>query len=555
MKQLSILAFACLGLAACDAEPPATPEPSSSVKLEIEEARFREHIKTLASDEFEGRAPATKGEELTVAYLENTFKSLGLEPINGDAYTQRVPLTSITLQGAPTLRISGDGEDLNFAYEADQMVFTRRQMPVSELNNSELVFVGYGINAPERNWNDYEGVDVKGKTVVMLVNDPGFATQDPNIFNGNAMTIYGRWTYKYAEAARQGAAGAIVVHETAAASYPWTTVTSGWGGPQFDIVRENKGEDLCQVESWITTESATALFAKAGLNIDELYEAAKQPGFKAIPLGINANIVLNTEIEQTQSFNVGGLLKGSESPEEIFLYTAHWDHLGVNHDIEGDGIYNGAIDNATGTAAIMELARVFSQSEPKPKRSILFLAVAAEESGLLGSKYYAAHPLFPLNKTVAGINIDAMSVVGPTHDVVVVGHGQSQLDDLLVAAAQTQERVVKPNPHPERGYYYRSDHFEFAKKGVPMMYAKSGHDHREHGPEFGKAKSDEYIAKYYHQPSDEYTDDWDLSGAVEDLKLYYQVGRAVVDSDQWPQWSESSEFKAIRDASLGNNPD
>jgi Zn-dependent M28 family amino/carboxypeptidase len=548
--RLSIVALACLGLMACESEQEISNEENAAAVVVLEEARFRAHIKTLASDEFGGRAPATEGEALTVAYLENEFRSLGLEPMNGDDYTQSVPLTSIILQGTPSLRISGDGDDLSLAYEEDQMVFTRRLMSQSQLQDSELVFVGYGINAPERNWNDYEGVDVKGKTVVMLVNDPGFATQDPEIFNGNAMTIYGRWTYKYAEAARQGAAGAIVVHETAAASYPWTTVTSGWGGPQFDIVRENKGEDLCQVEAWITTESATALFAKAGLNIDDLYEAAKQPGFQAIPLGLNANIVLDTEIEQTQSYNVGGLVKGTQSPEEIFLYTAHWDHLGTNHDIEGDGIYNGAIDNATGTAAILELARIFSQSQVKPKRSILFLAVGAEESGLLGSKYYAAHPLFPMNTTVAGINIDAMSVVGPTHDIVVVGHGQSQLDNLLVTAAQTQQRVVKPNPHPERGYYYRSDHFEFAKKGVPMMYAKSGHDHREHGPEFGKAKSDEYIANYYHQPSDEYSDEWDLSGAVEDLELYYLVGRAVVDSDQWPQWSEVSEFKAIRDESL-----
>lgn len=544
MSYKALFLSVCVLVCACGERTSSAPELADET---LDETKFRSHIKTLASDEFGGRAPASPGEELTVNYLVDQFKSLGLKPIDGDSYTQTVPLASVTLTNRPDIIIrGGEGEDLKFAFEKDQMLFSPRQREGSSIDESELVFVGFGINAPERNWNDYADVDVRGKTVVMFVNDPGYASQDPDLFNGNAMTIYGRWTYKYAEASRQGAAGAIIIHETAAASYPWSTVTGSWSGAQFDIVRENLGDDLTPVQSWVTFDAAKQLFEKAGLDLEQQYQAAQKPGFKALSMNLNASATLETAYEKTSSRNVGALIEGSEAQDEVFVYAAHWDHLGTNPAIEGDGIYNGAIDNASGTAALIEMARVFSNSKTAPRRSILFLAVGAEEQGLLGSRYYANHPLFPLDKTVAGINIDAMSIVGKTRDVIVVGYGQSELDNYLSEFAALQNRVVKPNPHPERGYYYRSDHFEFAKKGIPMLFAKSGKDHVEHGIEYGEAMSDDYSANRYHQPGDEYSEDWDLSGAMQDMELYYQIGRKIADTDEWPAWSEDSEFKQYR---------
>jgi len=558
-----ILIFALLG--ACSEEksvkpasvatsPPATDsagemDSSAHGADAMNEADYRRHIEILASDEFGGRAPASPGETLTVDYLTRTFTDLGLDPANGDSYTQDVPLAWVQVTNNPDLVFSGgEGENLKLAYIADQVVWTRQQVQGAGIDDSELVFVGYGINAPERDWNDYSGIDVNGKTVVILVNDPGYATQDPELFNGNAMTYYGRWDYKFDEAARQGAAGAIMIHDTLPAAYPWSTVTNSWTGPQFDMVLSDKGAALVSVEGWITRDSAEALFSKAGLDLNQMYEIAKQRDFIAVPLGLSASATLVNETETVNSQNVAAILKGSEAPDEIFIYMAHWDHLGTDPTLEGDNIFNGALDNASGTAALLELAKAYSTLPERPRRSVLFLAVTAEEQGLLGSLYYAANPLFPLADTVGGLNMDGMNNFGSTRDITVVGLGMSELDDYLAAAAAAQERVLEADREAEKGYYYRSDHFELAKQGVPMLYPGGGYDHREKGVAYGMQKSKEYIAKNYHRVSDEYSFSWDVSGALEDLKMYFKTGLDVANSEQWPNWKEGTEFKARRDA-------
>jgi len=508
-----------------------------------------QHIKILASDEFGGRAPASPGETLTIQYIEDEFKKAGVMPGNGNSYTQKVPLASVEVTNKPTLVISGtQGELLELKYSTEQVVGTRQQVDGVSIDGSELVFVGYGINAPERNWNDYADIDVKGKTVVMLVNDPGYATQDPNLFNGNAMTYYGRWDYKFDEAGRQGAAAAIIIHSTKPAAYGWSTVKNSWTGPQFDMVREDRIAGLSSIEGWITTESATALFEKAGLNLEEMYDKAKVPGFEAVDLDLKASVSLQNKLAFIDSNNVIGMVKGSESPDEVFIYMAHWDHLGTDKNIEGDGIYNGALDNATGTAGLLEIAKAYAKTNPK--RSVVFIAVTAEEQGLLGSAYYANHPIFPLAKTIGGINMDGLNNFGPTNDVTVIGLGMSQIDGYLEKQAKMQSRVLKPDAEAEKGYFYRSDHFELSKLGVPMSYPNSGYDHREKGVAYGVEKAAEYIKNHYHGPSDEYNSNWDLTGAVEDLQLYFLAGQDIVNSGDWPEWNEGTEFKAMRDEQM-----
>lgn len=551
MKQLIVAAAVCGLLSACsesesDTQSTTAVIKSDIIKYEITADALAAHVATLSSDEFGGRAPGTRGEELTVEYLTNAFKEAGLSPANGDSYTQQVPLVSIETLDAPKMHLVKDGRTLTLDYRTEMVVWTRREQQVTELHESEMVFVGYGINAPERGWNDYEGIDVKGKTVVMLINDPGFATQDPALFDGNAMTYYGRWDYKFDEAARQGAAGAIMIHDTLPAAYPWATVDSSWTGPQFDMVRANKGSDLAEAEAWITTAAADKLFMAAGKSRGALTKAAEKPGFKAVPLGIKANTFFRSRVNHVTSRNVAAMIEGSEKPEEVFIYLAHWDHIGTDTTQEGDGIYNGALDNATGTGGLVELARAFA-SGPKPKRSIMFLAVTAEEQGLLGSAFYAANPLVPLRNTVGGLNMDGLNYFGPTSDVTVTGLGNSELDDYLNKAATAQDRVLVPDAEPEKGYFFRSDHFELSKLGVPTIYPNAGTIHREFGKEYVDAKRADYLANRYHKPSDEMTDDWDLTGAVEDLNLYYATGRMLVDSSDWPNWKEGSAFKAMRD--------
>ncbi len=534
---------------------PATTSPATKSTTEgedaITEADYRRHIETLSSDEFGGRAPASPGEQLTVDYLTDAFSGLGLEPANGDSYIQDVPLASVNAVNKPELFISGgEGEDMNLAYITDQVIWTRKQVKDAAVQDSELVFVGYGIKAPERGWNDYKGVDVRGKTVVMLVNDPGYATQDPELFNGNAMTYYGRWDYKFDEAARQGAAAAIIVHDTLPAAYGWSTVINSWTGPQFAMVLPDKGEDLVSVEGWITLDNAKTLFSKAGLDLKEMYAKAQQPGFRAVPMGLKASATLVNETENVTSRNVAAILKGTEAPDEYFVYMAHWDHLGTDPTMEGDNIFNGALDNATGTAALLEIAKAYSTLPQAPRRSVMFIAVTAEEQGLLGSLYYAAHPLVPLEDTVGGLNMDGLNNFGETRDITVIGLGMSELDNYLKEAAASQEKVLVADREAEKGSYYRSDHFELAKKGVPMLYPGSGYDHKEKGVDYGMQVSQEYVAKNYHRVSDEYDLSWDVSGAMADMKTFFRTGLSVANSEDWPNWEEGTEFKATRDAQL-----
>jgi Zn-dependent M28 family amino/carboxypeptidase len=533
--------------------PAATPtQVSDPIALSAEamtEASYRRHIETLASDEFGGRAPGSPGEDLTIDYLVQNFENLGLEPANGDSFIQDVPLAWVEVSNNPNLVISGgEGEDLTLAYATEQVVWTRQQVAEISIEDSELVFVGYGISAPERDWNDYAGIDVKGKTVVILINDPGYATQDPELFNGNAMTYYGRWDYKFGEAARQGAAGAIMIHDTLPAAYGWPTVINSWTGRKFDMVLPDKGAKLASLESWITRESAEALFTKAGLNLDEMYEKARQRGFKPVAMGLNASASLVNETETINSRNVAAILKGSEAPDEIFIYMAHWDHFGTDPKLEGDQIYNGALDNASGTAALLEIAKAYANLPQAPRRSVLFLSVTAEEQGLLGSLYYAANPLFPLANTVGGINIDGMNNFGSTRDITIVGLGMSDLDNYLAAAAAAQERVVEGDREAEKGYYYRSDHFELAKEGVPMLYPSGGYDDREKGVAYGMEKAEEYTTDHYHRVSDEYDLSWVVSGAMEDMEMYFKTGLDIANSEDWPNWKEGTEFRAARDA-------
>jgi Zn-dependent M28 family amino/carboxypeptidase len=475
-----------------------------------------------------------------------------LAPGNGDSYLQPVPLVEITVRNQPRLAIRGNGTTNRFSAGSEFIVWTKRVVERAQLSNSELVFVGYGVVAPEYDWNDYEGVDVTGKTVVILVNDPGFATQDAALFNGNTMTYYGRWTYKYEEATRQGAAAALVVHETEPAGYPWAVVENSWTGPQFDLESEDANMSRVALEGWVTLDVARTIFSQAGEDYDVLKEQAASREFQATSLGVTASVSITNNLEQSRSNNVVGVWQGSDRADEYVVYMAHWDHFGRDESLEGDQIYNGAFDNATGMAGLLELAESYTRLEERPSRSVLFLAVTAEEFGLLGSAYYATHPVYPRNKTVAAINMDGLNIYGPMNDITVIGHGNSELDEYLEAAARDENRVVRGDPEPEKGFYYRSDHFSFAKEGIPALYTDNGIDHVEHGEEWTMARRDEYTAQRYHKPSDEFDPNWDLSGAVDDLRILFVVGYRIAASDDFPNWREGTEFKAKRDADMGS---
>jgi Zn-dependent M28 family amino/carboxypeptidase len=498
-----------------------------------------EHIKTIASDEFEGRAPSTKGEELTLAYLEKHFKSHGFIGGNNGSFYQEVPLVSIEASPDMTLNIAGKA----YEYKKDMVMGTSRMSELESIENSELVFVGYGINAPEYDWNDYKDLDVKGKTVVILVNDPGFATQDDSLFTGNAMTYYGRWTYKYEEASRQGAAGAIIVHETAPASYPWSVVENSWSGPQFGFQKENNNMDRVAVEGWITLDVANELFAKAGLDFANEKEKAAKGGYSVDMGDLTASVTVKSEIKKSVSRNFIATLPGSKTPDEHIIYSAHWDHLGKDPGKKGDNIYNGAHDNATGTAGMIEIAEAFSMLPTKPARSITFLAVTAEEQGLLGAKYYAANPIIAANKSVANINMDSLNLLGRVKDISVVGAGKSEMDEYLARAAQSQNRTLSGDPRPAAGGYYRSDHFAFAQMGIPAMYSGGGTQAIDEETERYRKRMGLILRGCYHQPCDQYRKGWDLSGAIEDLQLFYQVGLDIADSTNWPSWYAQSEFQ------------
>ena len=547
---ISLILAAC-GDSGGDGAPPAesAPPPEPASARDAVAGILHEHTAVMASDEFEGRAPATRGGELTIEYLTRQFSDLGARPGNGDSYTQQVDVAEINAATDPVLRFSG-GFNASPAYKSEMVIGSRRHDSPIVVEDSEVVFVGYGIVAPERGWNDYANVDAAGKTVVVLVNDPGYATQNPALFNGNAMTYYGRWVYKYEEAARQGAAGVLIVHETQPAGYGWDVVENSWTGPQITLAAENGNSHLAPIEGWLARETAEALFAAAGMDYGELKARAAVPGFGAVPLkDIRAFMSVETTVRLSSSQNVIAAIPGSARPDETIIYTAHWDHLGMVADMEGDNIWNGAVDNATGTSALLALAELHLKRPAPPERTVVFLAVTAEESGLLGSQWYVENPVYPIETTVANINMDALNTWGRVRDMVVIGHGSSELEDYLADAAAAQDRVIVPEPTPERGFYYRSDHFNFARAGVPSLYAEGGTDSRENGKDWGMERSEDYVANRYHAPGDEYDPNWDLTGAAEDVLLYFEIGDRLANESAWPEWYEGNEFKEARDAS------
>ncbi len=557
MIRTFLAATAALSLAACNVTGGGETGNGAALNIpevgdgDLSEQTMIDVTRTLSSDEFEGRMPGTAGEEKTVAYLIEKFEAAGLEPGNDGSWVQEVPLVEITGKDFAPLTIAGaDGEPIELQYGNDWVGVSYREDVRTSLEDSELVFVGYGINAPERDWNDYEGIDMTGKTAVILVNDPDFGTETlDGPFNGKAMTYYGRWTYKYEEAARQGAAGAIIIHDTEPASYGWNVVESSWSGPQAYAQRGENAPPLTQMNGWVRNEAGKQILAAAGQDFAKLSAAAKKQGFKPVPLGLTASTSFRNDIRTFESQNVIGVLPGKTRPEEYVIHTAHWDHLGrCTPAPDGDDICNGAVDNATGTAALVALAEAQAKAGA-PDRSLVFLAVTAEEQGLLGADYYAQNPVFPLSRTVGGINMDAFLISGPSKDVTVVGPGKSQLDEFLEAALEADGRVATPNPNPEAGYYYRSDHFAFAKRGVPMLYLDGGEDLVEGGSEAGAAIAADYRANRYHGPKDEFDENWDWSGVMADLQLFYRLGRMMAMSTSWPNWVEGDEFKATRDES------
>jgi Zn-dependent M28 family amino/carboxypeptidase len=528
------------------AAPAVATTTSHAFVPDLAKGDFAEHVRVLSSDAFEGRAPGSPGEDKTVAYLTAQFERMGLKPGNNGSWTQVVPMTETTADAGTSLAISVKGKAHTLKFGDDMVIGTRSGQPHVAVKDSDVVFVGYGVDAPEQHWNDYDGLDVKGKTVVMLVNDPGFHANDPNLFEGRRMTYYGRWTYKFEEAARKGAAMALIVHDDAGASYGWDVVKSSWSGAQFDLRASDDPAPRLPVQGWITGAQAKALFADAGLDFDALRAAANKRGFKPVPLQAKASVTLDSKIVEKSSRNVVAMVPGTERPNEAIVYMAHWDHLGKHPDEPGDNIYNGAIDNATGVAGILEIAGKFAQAPAK--RSMLFLAVTLEESGLLGSKYYVAHPVVPLKDTVAAINIDAMSTFGPSKDIVVTGLGNSELDDVLKTIADKQGRVLHAEATPESGFYFRSDHFNFAKAGVPALYAEGGEDLVDGGSAAGRKAAEAYTEMRYHKPADEFDPNWNLDGVMQDLDTLYQVGRGLGDGSTWPNWRAGNPFRAARDA-------
>ena len=505
-------------------------------------------ISVLASDDFRGRAPSTIGEEKTIAYLAEQFKQAGLKPANNGSFFQEVSLIKLTADKSMILNINGGKSKVSLKYSDDFIGSTPKVTDFIKIDNSDIVFVGYGINSSENNWNDYAGLDVKGKTVLMLVNDPGYATSDSTLFTGKAMTYFGRWTYKYEEAAREGAKAAIIIHETGAAGYPWAVVQNSWSGPQFYLEDNDISKSDLQFKAWVTTEAAKSIFESAGLDYNQLTLAATKRGFKSVDMNLKASVQFKNKAEHTKSNNVAAVWPGTDRSEEYIIYTAHWDHFGVNSAFKEDSIFNGAVDNATGTAALIEIARAFTRLPEKQNRSILFLSVTCEEQGLLGSEFYVQHPLFPLAKTVGVINMDALNIFGKTKDMTIVGFGNSQLDNYAVAVLKKYGRYASPDPAPEKGGYFRSDHFSFAKAGVPSLYLSEGVDNVEHGKEWGLARSEKWIMENYHKPSDNYEPDkWNFDGMIEDIRVYFEVGYDLSTSKEFPEWNPGFPFKPLRD--------
>jgi Zn-dependent M28 family amino/carboxypeptidase len=478
---------------------------------------------------------------------------MGLKPGNKGSYLQSVPMVEVALTDGDklTLDVAVGGNVEKFNFRADTIVFSPQGKPETDVKDSDIVFAGYGVVAPEYQWNDYAGLDVKGKTVVVLINDPGWGNHDATLFKGDAMTYYGRWTYKLEEAARHGAAACLIVHETAGAAYPWEVVVNSWSGPQFYLPASEDSDARVQVAGWITTEAAQRLFGKAGADFDALKKSADVRGFKPTALAAKLSTTLRSSIRNTSSDNVVALLPGSQRSDEVIVYSAHWDHFGKNPAIKGDNVFHGAVDNGTGLAALLELADAFAHQDPKPQRSILFLAPTLEEAGLIGSRYYAMHPSIPMAKTVAAINMDMFIPYGRTHDMSIVGFGESQMDDYLKEILAPAGRTVTPDGESAKGYFYRSDQINFAHKGVPVLYVHSGLDKLEGGKPAGLAASEDYTKNRYHKPADRYDPHWDLSGVIEDVQALYAVGKRLADESTSPQWAADSEFKSARETAPG----
>ncbi|WP_345331290.1 M28 family metallopeptidase [Mucilaginibacter defluvii] len=509
---------------------------------------IRGYLSALADDSLTGRKPFTEGETKTINYLAAQFKQIGLEPANNSSYFQDVPLVEIT--GTPTAMQLNGKTSATLKPGTDFVASTRQELSSVEIKNSPLVFAGYGVVAPEYGWNDYKGLDVKGKTVVVLVNDPGFKSGNRTLFHGDTMTYYGRWTYKYEEAARQGAAGVLIVHQSEPASYPWSVVNTSFSGSKLYLQQDDKHLSRCKMEGWVSEETAKKLLAGAGIT-EDMRAYARKKEFKAVPLKTTTTISIVNKLKYSTSHNVAAVLKGSTRPDEYIIYTAHWDHLGIGQpDAKGDSIYNGAVDNASGTAALLAMAKAFKNAKEKPQRSIVFLSVTAEEQGLLGSEYYGSHPLFPLNKTVGNLNMDALSPDGESKDIPITGRGQNDLEDYVEAIAKEQGLTVEADPNPWAGGYYRSDHFNFAKVGVPALDMHTGPDNKEHGREWGTKQADTFNAEHYHQPSDNYTRDMDLSGMTQTANILYRIGAKLAGETTFPQWKKNSEFRAIREKSM-----
>ena len=540
MSKYTLIAFTMM-IAVSSCGPHHSNE---GVKAEIDTQTLDRHLSVLASDDFLGRKPFTEGEEKTVHYLMSEFKSLGLKPGNGDSYFQEVPMVEITGYPDDKMSVVGKGKQFQFKVAEDFVAYTEQVEEMVSLENSELVFAGYGVVAPEYGWNDYEGLDVKGKTVIVLANDPGFGSGDSILFKGDQMTYYGRWTYKYEEAARQGAAGVLIVHETVPAGYPWLVVRNSWAGAKLNI-DSGQASYKCAIQGWITRETATQIFREAG--ISDYSGMARNKNFKPVPLEMKVSLKVRNGIKKDKSRNVIALLEGKSRKDEYIIYSAHWDHLGVGIPADGDSIYNGAEDNATGTSALMAIAEAYSKLENKPDRSVIFIAVTAEEQGLLGSAYYAQNPIYPVEKTVANINMDGLPTFGTMKDLTITGYGHSEMDRYAKAAAAKQGRYIIPDPDPGKGYFYRSDHFNFAKVGIPALYASGSYESMEHGVDYIQEKTAEWLANRYHRPADEYNPEtWDLRGIALDAQLLFNVGYTLANNTDFPKWSESSEFRNAR---------
>ncbi|MCB0602596.1 MAG: M28 family peptidase [Saprospiraceae bacterium] len=517
----------------------------------VESSDFDQYLSVLASDSLQGRKPFTQGEELTVDYLKSEMQSMGVEPGNGDSYYQKVPMVEITGHPSEDMNIVGKGTSVDLKLDKDFVLTTQREEEKLTLNGSELVFCGYGIVAPEYGKNDYAGIDMHGKTALVLVNDPGFRQDDSVYFKGNTMTYYGRWTYKYEEGARQGADAVIIIHETNMAGYPWFVVQSGWSGARLGLRSENKNADKCAMESWITLDAAKRIMEAAGVDFAQLIQNAKKPDFKPQTLGMTVSASLENTFKYDESRNVVGKITGSTRPDEYILYSAHWDHFGIGKAVDGDSIYNGALDNGSGTAGLLAIANAFTKLPKAPDRSVIFLFVTGEEQGLLGSQYYAEHPIYPIPHTIADINMDGLNPNGPMKDLTITGLGQSDMDDIAKEEAAKQGRYILGEQEPEKGFFYRSDHFNFAKVGVPALFAQGGYDHAEKGREYAMEKQKDYTANRYHKPQDEYDKaTWDLRGIQQDMQLFFNIGVRLADGQEMPQWKANSEFRARREADL-----